>query len=327
MKVKNEKVFKSINGVKALTRLGTRQGIVAERAREYICKVLEQYQTPFVVENFDTDIPVFKKATLMINGKKEPCIGCGMTSGEIPTTNIASSLMSSRFLIDTPTIYINQKCSVASPTNFSFAPAIAISPKTAKKLLTAKKAQASLEVTRQKTSANLLIVGNTTDPKTIIFSHYDSLGPGAIDNASGTSVALTVALRCFKEGILDQVLFVFDGNEEISYDYPKYWGHGYRVFEERYTKVLENAKEVLVVDCVGNGVNSFIQDEEILKLAFPLKNIAQIKDKIFLLSGDIDDLMTVYHSEKDTQQKVTSKSLEQAEKLLFERIYEGTKKC
>lgn len=318
--MKKIKEFKSIDSIKALTKLGERQGAVARRALEYIISIFKQYQVPFIVENFDTDIPVVQEASLVIDGKKESCIGCGMMSGEIPTANIASSLMSSRFLIDTPVIYVNQKCPVASPTNFSFAPAIAVSPETAKKLITTKNAKASLQVKKEKTRANFLLVGNTANPQTIVFSHYDSLGPGAIDNASGTAVALTTSLRCFKEGILNETLFVFDGNEEISYDYPTYWGHGYRVFEERYAKVLENAKKVLVVDCVGNGMNKFIQDNKILKLAFPLKNIGQIRDKTFLLSGDIDDLMTVYHSEKDTVEKVSEKSLTLAEKFLFEQV-------
>ncbi|TAK57585.1 M28 family peptidase, partial [Patescibacteria group bacterium] len=251
--MKKTKEFKSIEGIQMLTRLGTRQGVVAERARDYICDVFDRHGVSVLIEKFEVDIPTAQKARLVINGKKELCIGCGMISGDVPVTNIASSLMSSRFLIDTPVIYVNPKCALPSPTNFSFAPAIAISPKTAKKLLTAKNAQASLQVTKQKTSANFLLVGNRIDPKVIIFSHYDSLGPGAIDNASGTVVAIATALRCLKEGILDEALFVFDGNEEISYDYPTYWGHGYRVFEERYQKLLEGAQKVIVVDCVGNG--------------------------------------------------------------------------
>ena len=318
--MKKTKKFKSIDGIKALTNLGTRQGVVAERAKDYICSIFKEYDIPILVEKFDTDIPVVQKATLIIDGTIERCIGCGMTSGDIPVTNIASSLFSSRFLIDTPVVYVNPKCSIPSPTNFSFAPAIAISPKIARKLLSAKKATASLQVAKQRTPANFLLVGNINNPKTIIFSHYDSLGPGAIDNASGTSVAIDTALRCFYDGILGETLFVFDGNEEISYDYPTYWGHGYRVFEKRYQKVLINAKQVLVVDCVGNGRSEFIQDEKILKLAFPLKNINQIKTKTFLLSGDFDDLMAVYHSEKDTPKRISKKSLTQAENALFEQI-------
>jgi len=318
--MKNKKEFKSIEGIEALVKLGERQGVVAECARDYIRTVFNRYKVSVIVENFDTDIPLVQKASLVINGKSEPCIGCGMISGEIPTTNIASSLMSSRFLIDTPVIYVNSKCLVASPTNFSFAPAIAVSPKTAKKLITAKNAKASLQVKKEKTKASFLLVGNTINPQTIIFSHYDSLGPGAIDNASGTAVAIATALRCFKEGVLKETLFVFDGNEEISYDYPTYWGHGYRVFEERYQKLLDDAKRIVVVDCVGNGDNVFVQDEKILKLAFPLQKISQIKNKTFLLSADFDDLMTVYHSEKDIAKRVSLKSLVQAEEMLLKKI-------
>ena len=320
MKIKNTTAFKSIEIIKTLAKLGTRQGAVARRACTFIDTLLKKNKIPFLVETFDTYIPVVQEARLVIDGKKQPCVGCGMTSGDIPTTHIASSLMSSRFLIDTPTIYFNPKCPVPSPTNFSFAPAIAIAPGILEKLVYARQAKASLRVRKQKTEASFLLVGNRVNPKTIIFSHYDSLGPGAIDNASGTAVALSVATRCSKENILDETLFVFDGNEEISYDYPVYWGHGYRVFEERYQALLKNAKAVLVVDCVGNGRNYFIQDETILKLAFPLKNVEQIKHKTWLLSGDIEDLMTVYHSEKDTTKKVSLRQLRQAEDILFERI-------
>ncbi|MCX6715457.1 MAG: hypothetical protein NT077_00370 [Candidatus Taylorbacteria bacterium] len=128
-------IFKTVED---LTRLGTRQGKVADKALAYLCKILRANGVDFLIENFVTYIPVTKKAELIIDGRKTPCVGCGMTSGKISTTNIASSLMSSRFLIDTPVIYCNQKCGVPSPTNFSFAPAIGVSPSTLKQLVLAK---------------------------------------------------------------------------------------------------------------------------------------------------------------------------------------------
>lgn len=305
--------------IKNLTRLGTRQGIVAKQASGYLCRALKENGVPFSVEGFKTFIPVMKKAELVIDGKKQPCVGCGMASGEIPTTNIASSLMSSKFLIDTPVIYCNPMCKAVSPTNFSFAPAIGIAPRTLMKLLKAKNSRASLKVEKKSTQCNFLLVGNTKNPKTIVFSHYDSLGPGAIDNASGTAVALDAAITLNGKSRLGRALFVFDGNEEISYDHPTYWGHGYRVFEGRYFNLLKKARRVIVVDCVGQGKSTLIRDSHIINLAFPLKNIPELREKVSILSGDIELLMPVYHSKLDLSEKLTKKGLKQAKELLLQQ--------
>ncbi len=306
--------------IEKLTQLGTRQGKSADMALGYLCRALRTNNVVFAIENFTTHVPVVKKARLKINGKSAQCIGCGMTSGRIPTTNIVSSLMSSKFLIDTPVIYCNPKCKAPSPTNFSFAPAIAVSPTVLKRLISAEKSTASLVVKKQKTIGHYLLVGNVKNPKTIIFSHYDSLGPGAIDNASGTAVALESAIYLSRQKDLDSTLFVFDGNEEISYDYPTYWGHGYREFEKKYFKLLKKAERIIVVDCVGQGKSIFICDSRIINLAFPLKRISEIKEKVSILTGDMDILMSVYHSALDLADNLTEKDLKQARNIILARV-------
>ncbi|MCX6715458.1 MAG: M28 family peptidase [Candidatus Taylorbacteria bacterium] len=153
-----------------------------------------------------------------------------------------------------------------------------------------------------------------------MFSHYDSLGPGAIDNASGTAVALDIAIQFNRQGRSGSVLFVFDGNEEISYDYPTYWGHGYREFEKKYFNLLKKTERIIVVDCVGQGTSTMIRDPHIINLAFPLENISVLKEKVAILSGDIDQLMSVYHSELDLPEKIMEKDMNQARSLLIESV-------
>lgn len=306
--------------IENLTKLGTRQGKMAQKARDYICEVLDEKRIPFVVEKFPTHIPVNKKAELMVDGKRAECLGCGLRSGEIPTTDIASSLMSSKLLIDKAVIYCNPMCRVPTPTNFSFGPAIAVSPAVLKKLFTSKKSQARILVRKTKVQSNFILVGNTGDPKTIVFSHFDSLGPGAIDNASGTAVALNAAITLREQNRLDDVLFVFDGNEEISYDYPTYWGHGYRVFESRYFSLLKRARQIIIVDSIGQGGSAFITDPKIINLAFPLARIKELGAKVAVLSGNFERLMAVYHSRLDLPGGISLKDLKQARKLLLDRI-------
>ncbi len=54
----------------------------------------------------------------------------------------------------------------------------------------------------------------------LVFSHYDSISSGVIDNASGTALSLYLVINYPK--LLEKTLFVFAGNEELSYDEPIY---------------------------------------------------------------------------------------------------------
>lgn len=65
-----------------------------------------------------------------------------------------------------------------------------------------------------------ILVGNNINPKNIFFAHYDSVGIGATDNASGVGILMNIIIN-FPKSLRDN-LFVFSGNEELSYDYPTY---------------------------------------------------------------------------------------------------------
>lgn len=111
-------------------------------------------------------------------------------------------------------------------------------------------------------------------------------------------------------------LFVFAGSEELSYDQPIYWGHGYREFEKKYFHILQKAKDIFVVDCVGNGKTLQTNRIKVIKLAFPINNSSTLKKKITIISGNIDDLMKVYHSNTDTIENLNEEYLDEAVSLL-----------
>jgi len=151
-----------------------------------------------------------------------------------------------------------------------------------------------------------------------LFAHYDSINLGATDNASG--VAVLMSLIVDNAATLKDVLYVFAGNEELSYDNPTYWGHGYRAFEDKYIDLLNKAKEILVVDCVGNGKTIIYDDENSKYLAFPIKNIKSLSGKTKIISASFKKLMRVYHSDGDSIEELNQKNFEEARELLMNQI-------
>jgi hypothetical protein len=83
---------------------------------------------------------------------------------------------------------------------------------------------------------------------------------------------------------------------------------------------METSQELLVVDSVGNGPTAVAEDKEITKLAFPIKNSDAWAGKIKNFSGDIPDLMTVYHSAADKENKLKDKYLKDAKNRLAQRL-------
>ncbi|MEN9557912.1 MAG: hypothetical protein RL141_281 [Candidatus Parcubacteria bacterium] len=197
-----------------------------------------------------------------------------------------------------------------SRSNHYFAPAVAVAKKDLPSILAATDVQGIVRV-RSKThrSANILI-GNIKNPLTIFFCHYDSLGPGATDNAAGTTVLMKCAID--DPRLRERCLFVIAGNEELSYDRPVYWGHGYRVFEKQYPHLMQGAKRLVMVDCVGNGKTTIDRSKEMLSLSFPLAQFDRWQKKLYSLYGDADALWKVYHSEADTIRTVKRQYLDDA---------------
>lgn len=306
--------MKKINPLNILSRFDLskeRQGRVARKTVNEIKKILKETHIDFTVENFTTYVPKISKAKLIVDGKNIPCMGCSFVSGKISSKDsVVSSLISSQYLIDKANINFNPECDSISRSNFYFAPSLAINKKDLAMVVNGRKVRAEVKVKKTECVVENLLVGNKKNPKNIVFAHYDSIGPGVVDNASGFVTVLSVIIQ--NQETLKDTLYVFDGNEELSYDFPVYWGHGFRVFEKKHFRIMDRAEKIVVVDCVGNVKTFSTNDEKISKLAFPIKNISKWKNKVEIVGGDIDDLMTVYHSDLDVVSKLSQKYLDDA---------------
>lgn len=308
--------------IKQLVSFGTRQNAVALEASAYLQDILKSNRVSFVVKEYFVDLPVWEKGTLIADGVSIQCLPTGLTSGVLTEVDPkTTSLISSRHFFNTPHVNSNEQCNTISRANFSFAPSIAISKNDLERVINAKKIVGEIQVQKVKQKTEQILVGNLQNPKTIIFSHFDSIGTGAVDNASGTALCIHLLLKNKK--FLEETLFVFDGNEELSYDAPTYWGKGYRNFEETYGSVMKTCKQILVVDCVGYAQTNIITEGEIVPLAFPIQNLETYANKIKLITSDYDRLMSVYHSDDDNGSMIQEHFLDEARqsiKSYLERV-------
>ncbi len=298
-----------------LVSLGERQNAVALEASAYIQHLFSLAGITFLVEEYAVDLPQWGSCALTADGEAVACLPTGLTSGVITKNDpITTSLISSKEFLTTPHINVNERCRVISRANFSFAPSLAIAEKDIVKVTNATTIVGEVRVEKIKQKTEQILVGNLKNPKCIVFSHFDSVGTGAIDNASGTAMCIDLILK--DPRLLDENLFVFDGNEEVSYDMPTYWGKGYRNFEEKYGASMETCECLVVVDCIGYEKTQVITEGDILPLAFPIQRAERYADKIRLVTSDYDSLMTVYHSDEDNGALVQDAFWDEAKQTL-----------
>jgi len=305
--------MKIIEIVEKILAIGERQFAGERKTATFIKDFLRKNNIEFKTQNFFTLSPKIKKAELKIGNSTIDCEATGFISGTVNTKLILNSLESSQLHLFESNINSNPACKSVSLSNFYFAPSIAIK-NTDKRKIQTKNVVAEIKVTKKKYQSENILVGNMKNPVNIFFGHYDSIKTGAIDNASGIGVMLKLVLD--RPELLFDSLFCFCGNEELSYDKPIYWGHGYRVFEKKYFTLLKRCSKILVVDCVGNGKTIGITDKNILIKAFPIKNIRDLADKIIAVSGNIPKLMKVYHSNDDTIKQLDEKFLQDTLKFI-----------
>lgn len=299
----------------ALAHLGERQLRNEARAARLIERALDEAHVPYTRRSFTVDIPRVRHASLMADGVRLAAAACSMVSGTITNNySIISSLVSSSVLQTTPTITVNPRCRGISKSNHYFAPSFAVSPQTLSKVMAAERVKGRIEVEKVRHHTHDILVGNTTSPRALVFAHYDSIGPGVIDNASG--VAVMLALLTQEAELLQEALFVFSANEELSYDMPVYWGHGFRDFEKERPELFERAEQIIVIDSVGHTRARAHTEPGLVKLAFPLTHAEQYAPKITLVAGDFDALMKVYHSDLDNGKIVSETHLRQAVSLV-----------
>lgn len=304
--------------VQALCALGERQGPTAIKAANIITNELKKHGIAYTINPIKTYLPK-ASSTLMVDGVLVDSAPTSFVGGKIgDNTGLSSSRIPSRYLIDVPNINFNPTSKALSLSNFYFAPSLAVRRGDVPRILEAKQVKGVVRVRKAKYVLPQILVGNLRNPSTIIFTHFDSIGPGAIDNASGTAVCLALVTK--DSNILKKALIVFDPNEEVSYDYPTYWGHGYREFEKKYPKLLRCAKRIISVDSVGNGKPEVIRDPKVLNLAFPVRGLKALLPKTLTIAGDIEKMMEVYQSEADLPQLLSERYLEGTRKLVLSQI-------
>jgi len=308
--------FNSILFIKKLLDFSPREGINETKAGVFLTSLLRKNNVKYYLQKFNVYIPKKIKTKLVINENEEiPVEPICFFSGVIESVdNIISSFLPGEKNFSY--ISFNPYCNSISIMNRSIKyPAIAIRRKDLFKVIKAKKTRVTIKIKKEIHQSQNILVGNIYNPKNLIFAHYDSISIGAVDNASGVCIAMRLILE--NPNIINKSLFIFSGNEELSYDFPIYWGKGYREFEKKYFDLMKQAKKIYVVDCVGNGEPQKLSTHYWIDEAFPIKNKKIAHKKTLIITGDIKKLWTYYHSDLDTINKLKKKYLDATYKLML----------
>lgn len=310
--------FNQLAFVKKFLTFSPREGANETKAGLYLESLLFKNKVKFSRQKFSLFIPQTVKAELTIDGRKIDCCALSFVSGKINSKN---SLISTLSPVERDFSYLgfNPYCPGISATGRSIKhPALGVKRDNLVKIFQAKKISGEVIVKKTKHHSQNILVGNLNNPKNLIFAHYDSVYNGAVDNASGVAVTLKLILENPK--LLKNNLFVLSGNEELAYDFPIYWGRGYREFEKKYLKLLKAAKKILIVDSVGNDKTQFLTDPYWVNEGFPIKNLKKLLQKTAMVTGNINKLMEYYHSPLDTIDKLKSSCLEEAYRLIQNKL-------
>lgn len=302
-----------------LVLIGERQFEGEIKAKKIIEDFLRKEKIKFSVQRYVTQVPRYLDWRLRIDGKEVDSLPCGFKSGKIRNkNNMLSSLVSSQKNFYDANINFNPLCDFISRSNHYMAPALAINKKDTKKVLNADSVEGFINVEKVDHESANILVGNIDNPKNIIFSHYDSIGVGAVDNASGVAMSIEIIMQ--KPDTLKNTLFVIAGNEELSYDETVYWGRGYRVFQKKYLGILEKAKNIFILDCLGYSPLEITTDPNIIKLGFPVENMEFFVDKIKFITGNFEKSMPFYHAENDTIDNIKNIYLQECKDVLLRLV-------
>ncbi len=292
---------KILKVVEDLCKFSPRQGQNEVATANYLESYLKSSNINFQVQNFDTQVPLISQASLKLDNQDIPCLGASFESGPITSKS---------------QVKISPYSDYIETISYTPKPSVCISRVYQGKLDKAREITGSITVEKYSYQSRNLLVGNLINPTKIIFVHYDGLGGGAIDNASGTSVCLDLVIS--NPELITTHLFVFAGNEELSYDLPEYWGRGYRRFEKEYSNLLSSCLEIIVVDGVGLTTPETITEE--LDNFIPFKNLDSLAPKIKVLSSLQSEVLKCYHCLEDTPDKLNISYLELSSLLLKSKL-------
>ena len=303
--------------IQKLASIFPRYGVDEMRAAKVIADELTSNNITYVEEKFKASVPRIINANLFVDGVEVPCLGSSFATGDIE---------SNKFLIDSlndPEEHLPYSIGYSSASDeisvvsFFDEPSVTVSKKYIPQIKLAKTVFGHVEVAQEKFNTENILVGNTINPKNIIVAHFDSIiGPGAMDNAAAVSVLMEIIKT--NQSILQDNLFLFSGNEEISYEKLPYSGHGYREFESLHSPQLDSAYQIIVVDGIGISSPNFTQEQ--LDIVLQFKSLNSLRSKIYWLQNDQSLVLQNYHSLTDTIDKINPIFLEEAKDLLIKKI-------
>ena len=307
----------TINFIKRLCKVSPRLGVKEKEAAKIIKTELDLFGVPYKEQFFNTSVPICQKAELRADGEIIPCLGSSLLSGKIPDAKFLISGFGYTGKKTPYNINYNPTTDEISVVDFHPVPSLAVSRRSLMKLVMAKKIKGKVLVKKEKFWSENILAGNRENPEEIVFAHYDSVvGSGALDNAGAVAVMLETILS--KKKLLKNNLFVFAGNEEISFDnYKLRSGYGFRVFEREYGKLLANCKRIIVID--GVGIDKPLYCQHNLQWVFQVKTLDGIKEKVFWLQNDQSKVSQVFHTKADVVGNLKESHLKAAVKALINR--------
>lgn len=306
--------------VEQLVSFSPRQLEGETKTLDYVRRELEKAGLAYRLQEFQLELPRYPSYYLMADGKAVGGKPCAFVSGEITDKKALHNTLLDPNLCEEANLNFSPMCPGHSLATFYFAPALALNHAELAKILAAKEIHGSVTVERAEHNSANILVGNLTKPQWIIFAHIDSIETGAVDNASGVAVMLMLLKE--QPELLTKHLFIFSGCEELSFARPYYWGYGFRVFEKAYEWMMADAQEIIVIDSVGQTPASIYDhtELELMRQAFPIEHMEEWRERIKIIAGEIDPLMTIYHSELDVLNQVHEEHLVQAKELLHSRL-------
>lgn len=304
----------NLNILEELTKIIPRRGLGEIEAAKIITSELNKYNIKYELHSFKTVIPKTDKAELFADGEEIACVGASYSSGNFDQN--PQILNSFNAISKKPAIIFNPVSHGVCLQTIKDFPAVSINRDDVVKLVMANEIKGKVTVTTEEFESTNILVGNRQNPEKIIFSHYDSIaGEGAIDNAG--SVAVLFDLIIDNQDLMKKHLFVFAGSEEESVSSKDgFWG--FEQFDKKFSRLIDNAKQIIVLDGVGVSTPKLINEKQ--DWVFGISRIEDIKDKVFWMMCDQTEVMKYYHSSLDTLDKLKHEYLNEAEKLLFSEL-------
>ncbi|ALU12204.1 hypothetical protein EYM_01360 [Ignicoccus islandicus DSM 13165] len=267
-----------------------------EKTAEFIKEELSKRGVSYYEVTGKVRLPVYLKCEVF--DERVPCKPTGFESGSVEPVAFDTYELFKRDEIPSEAAFLyNSKCPSISTALYTKVPSITVSRKDVRKVWEGSGGE--IEVTWKEYPFTEVLVGNLEDPVGTVFIHYDSFGGGSVDN--GAAVAIT--LERITEIDLSKNLIVFSAPDELSDEWPIYWGYGFRHLENEFKDVLERSEVIVAYDSIGLSEPIVTRNLEDLRELLPFRN-ENFLSKAVGITSDWEKLFEIYHSDLDVPEAV-----------------------